>query len=501
MLLRRKSLFFITYTIFPCLALSTLQIFSHMLPFTESERINFATTTLIAFSVFHVSIVEQMPQSSHAIPLLAIYIDALMCLIGLSLLECFLMMNWLSKVGCSVPSPRMWYYIVDKWGDYMMLGSSGRYWRQNYLRILEEVHSREAVDLKRKVYERRRWSTASRRHQVNYIKKWSNFGAQNSHRQGDINALIHLMNRWGYSFGGRGRRKYSKYPVEQAPVDRSGSKGRRCQSLKHVDDIDYDSVAMDIHPTHTCTSTVFFNENNASDDGGGSSDAAAEKVRQAISTKQQQQLQTNEIEGLPLLEMTAATPLNEVKIFDMNSPKTSPETGEDSHEVLEQRLFKSEYSLLKPRSQQQQQQGSQQQQMSGFNEEGMSTDPLPSRGAHRRCSKQTVVSYTADTKLAETSFATPGSGREGRKRSNTVSSSSRPRQNWQQQGNTTAAHDQTQQIINHQQQQQIQLNALDDIRHLIDDVNSSLLSHTLRRECIGVWTTFITVIDRVNQIF
>lgn len=56
----RKALFQITFTIFPCLALSLLQVFSHMLPFYDSERIKFGTTALMSFAIFHISIVEQV---------------------------------------------------------------------------------------------------------------------------------------------------------------------------------------------------------------------------------------------------------------------------------------------------------------------------------------------------------------------------------------------------------------------------------------------------------
>ena len=197
LLVRRKSLFFITYTIFPCLALSTLQIFSHMLPFTEAERINFATTTLIAFSVFHVSIVEQMPQSSESVPLLAIYVDSLMILIGLSLIECFVMMNWLSKVAYTVPSPMAWYWVVERWGDWLSLGSAGKFWRRNYLKVYERVNSRtellnEQRRLKKLLRHYRRPSDAARfvRENKDILLNRPSYG------EGDRFFLEKLASRW-----------------------------------------------------------------------------------------------------------------------------------------------------------------------------------------------------------------------------------------------------------------------------------------------------------------
>ena len=164
---------------------------SHALPFTEPERINFATTTLIAFSVFHVSIVEQMPHSSDSIPMLAIFIDSLMCLIGLSLVECFLMMNWLSRVGLTVPSPQRWYYVVDRWGDYLWLGASGEYWRRNYLYVFERLNHKLETEMRRRELERRRWAAAK-----SAIEEQSETivgAAKKTKHNANLNALLQLI--------------------------------------------------------------------------------------------------------------------------------------------------------------------------------------------------------------------------------------------------------------------------------------------------------------------
>ena len=71
--LQRKPLYYVTYTILPALVLSALQVMSHLLPVSDSNRIDFATTMLIAFSVVHVSITESMPKTSDSVPLLGKY--------------------------------------------------------------------------------------------------------------------------------------------------------------------------------------------------------------------------------------------------------------------------------------------------------------------------------------------------------------------------------------------------------------------------------------------
>ena len=176
------------------MVISTLQIASHLLPFTEPERINFATTTLIAFSVFHISIVEQVPKSSDSVPLLAIYVDSLMCLIGLSLIECFIIMNWISRVGYTVPPPRIWYILVECAGPYLLLGSTGYNWRKNYLRVLLKVQD-NMEKMKKKESELKRIVNVTTRKKLRRESKvqtaFQGFEAK------DLQALVKLVEIWG----------------------------------------------------------------------------------------------------------------------------------------------------------------------------------------------------------------------------------------------------------------------------------------------------------------
>lgn len=446
-----------------------------------------------------------MPQSSHAIPLLAIYIDALMCLIGLSLLECFLMMNWLSKVGCSVPSPRMWYFVVDRWGDYMLLGSNGTYWRRNYLRILEEVNAKEAADTRRKAYERKKWSTTSRKHQENYIRKWSNFGAQ-TRKTSEIDALICLMNRWGYSFGNLNhiRRRYQQGPVmPDLPGNEQLTNKHRTKrnSFRHVDELDkYGPITAtnigNINPAGFADQPSSSRTKKRESEGGGAeakvlltensrdeistsrnSSRNSSKKRKSRKSKTSSSSTAHIANSLELLNADIETVGNvPIMMKPLNVPTSSSIPASTSPS------FRHIDDDNSPRDENLADNSARVRRTSRFQR----TTTLDKTGS--------IVNFNVETQQCETRLSTGGSNRRQPFQHERERSGSLHHSPLTQVGGVGGVGG----VM--QTDKQMQLTALDDIRQLIDDVNTSLSSHTLRRECIGVWTTFITVIDRFMSL-
>ena len=180
------------------MVISYLQMLSHALPLVDSERVNFGTTTLVAFAVFHISVVEQVPKSSESIPLLAIYVDALMILISLSLLESFLMINWLSFVGYNVPAPVLWFYVVECCGPFLCLGQQGRHWRQNYLRVLAKLRQYHSELEQRQSLMKEKFENATKSRQFENIRQmaFTNFAYKGFDRY-NIDVIAKLMLTYG----------------------------------------------------------------------------------------------------------------------------------------------------------------------------------------------------------------------------------------------------------------------------------------------------------------
>ncbi|VDM66195.1 unnamed protein product [Strongylus vulgaris] len=82
--LRRRTLFFMYNIIAPCVMLSILTVTQFMLPSESGEKVTLGLTVLLAYSVFSFNIAESMPETSEVIPLIAIYLMAIMGISALS---------------------------------------------------------------------------------------------------------------------------------------------------------------------------------------------------------------------------------------------------------------------------------------------------------------------------------------------------------------------------------------------------------------------------------
>lgn len=69
---RRKTLYYMSNVVFPCVMLSALTLLVFLLPPDSGEKIGLGITVLLAFSVFVLQIAEKMPETSESVPLVGI---------------------------------------------------------------------------------------------------------------------------------------------------------------------------------------------------------------------------------------------------------------------------------------------------------------------------------------------------------------------------------------------------------------------------------------------
>ena len=84
--MKRKVMYYMMNVIIPSLLIAIAHLATFMLPLGEIEKINISFTCLLAYSVFQLMVVGDMPRSSDHIPLLSYYIDLQMAYIAFSLL-------------------------------------------------------------------------------------------------------------------------------------------------------------------------------------------------------------------------------------------------------------------------------------------------------------------------------------------------------------------------------------------------------------------------------
>ncbi|EYC38340.1 hypothetical protein Y032_0724g1854 [Ancylostoma ceylanicum] len=116
--LRRRTLFFMYNIIAPCVMLSILTMMQFLLPCESGEKVTLGLTVLLAYSVFSFNIAESMPETSEVIPLIAIYLMAIMGISALSVSFSVFVLNlrhgadysdrippWLELLGFSILAP------------------------------------------------------------------------------------------------------------------------------------------------------------------------------------------------------------------------------------------------------------------------------------------------------------------------------------------------------------------------------------------------------------
>ncbi|CAF1335472.1 unnamed protein product [Adineta steineri] len=91
--IRRRIIYYLYSVIFPCVMLSILTLLVFCLPPESGEKIALGITVLLAFSVFMLSIAESMPETSEHIPLISLYLTAVMAMTSVSVMMTVFVLN------------------------------------------------------------------------------------------------------------------------------------------------------------------------------------------------------------------------------------------------------------------------------------------------------------------------------------------------------------------------------------------------------------------------
>ena len=91
--IRRKTLFYFNNLIGPCFLITILCLFTFLLPPETGERVTLVITTLLAMTVFMLTIAEKTPPTSKVTPLIGKFFISSMVIIGLSLIATCVVLN------------------------------------------------------------------------------------------------------------------------------------------------------------------------------------------------------------------------------------------------------------------------------------------------------------------------------------------------------------------------------------------------------------------------
>ncbi|XP_075537182.1 neuronal acetylcholine receptor subunit alpha-10-like [Dermacentor variabilis] len=94
LVIRRKTLYYMYNVVMPCIMMSVLTLLVFCLPPDSGEKIALGVTVLLAFSVFMLAIAEKMPETSESIPLLGIYLTAVMAITSISVVMTVIVLNF-----------------------------------------------------------------------------------------------------------------------------------------------------------------------------------------------------------------------------------------------------------------------------------------------------------------------------------------------------------------------------------------------------------------------
>ncbi|XP_075134134.1 5-hydroxytryptamine receptor 3A-like [Leptodactylus fuscus] len=102
---KRHPLYYVVNLILPSLFLMILDIIGFYIPANTGDRIAFKTTLLLGYSVFLIIVMDNLPASSHATPIIDTYFILCMALLGISSAESILIF-WIvsnTNVPCELP--------------------------------------------------------------------------------------------------------------------------------------------------------------------------------------------------------------------------------------------------------------------------------------------------------------------------------------------------------------------------------------------------------------
>ncbi|RWS26207.1 nicotinic acetylcholine receptor alpha 5 subunit-like protein [Leptotrombidium deliense] len=94
LVIRRKTLYYMYNIVLPCMMMSVLTLLVFCLPPDSGEKVSLGVTVLLAFSVFMLAISEKLPETSESIPLLGIYLTAVMAITSISVIMTVIVLNF-----------------------------------------------------------------------------------------------------------------------------------------------------------------------------------------------------------------------------------------------------------------------------------------------------------------------------------------------------------------------------------------------------------------------
>ena len=108
----RKPMFFVLFTLVPCMIIGMLILVSFFIPAESGERIGLCATILLAVSVYLLVITDQLPEQSDTLPLIGVYYIVIMFEIGLALAATVLVL--MAHHATSKP-PKLLTYLTGKY--------------------------------------------------------------------------------------------------------------------------------------------------------------------------------------------------------------------------------------------------------------------------------------------------------------------------------------------------------------------------------------------------
>ncbi|XP_068703036.1 neuronal acetylcholine receptor subunit non-alpha-2-like isoform X2 [Montipora foliosa] len=105
----RRPMFFVLFSIVPCMIIGMLTLVSFFIPAESVERIGLCATILLAVSVYLLVVTEQLPEQSETLPLIGVYYTVVMFEIGLALAATVLVLK--AHHATSAP-PKLLTYLT-----------------------------------------------------------------------------------------------------------------------------------------------------------------------------------------------------------------------------------------------------------------------------------------------------------------------------------------------------------------------------------------------------
>uniref|UniRef100_A0A914CCU9 Uncharacterized protein n=1 Tax=Acrobeloides nanus TaxID=290746 RepID=A0A914CCU9_9BILA len=118
---RRRTLYYAINLICPSILISSLALLGFTLPPDSGEKLNLCITTFMSLCVFMLMVAETMPQTSDAIPLIAIYFTSIMFEVGTSVLCTVIVLNLHHRSAATYhPMSKFLRSLLLKWLPFIL---------------------------------------------------------------------------------------------------------------------------------------------------------------------------------------------------------------------------------------------------------------------------------------------------------------------------------------------------------------------------------------------